>query len=129
MDINISNFFEASQGCFKEINRPQAVKLLEAFKQGLQSVVIQGRTWTLNYVSRSKYYNSISIYWTCGDYLIRQSDHWSFGPKGPNKCAIRRCFWGLNKTSNDLELDIDSSKYRLYTGIIHFGDLHPNNGK
>lgn len=129
--IDNSNYFLASKGEFKTLPR----KCLETVMTMEQTIVLNGRIWTLNHVS--EFYDKwdgckqvSSIYYVSEDrnWLIRASEHWCTTKPCSRKnrtfiCKqIKSCRWSLDKGGQTV-----SANRRIWqAGIIRFSDLKPN---
>ena len=141
--INVSNYFVTSKATFQEVAPKIVEQLLKSLaieisaetditsgstmyylkeQPSAQTVVLNGKTWTLNFVSVSKW-GSVSVYFTDGDRLLRISDHWSKGSLINNCGNIRNCYWGFKKARNSKRIAWQGRS--LQAGMVAFSNMQP----
>lgn len=141
--INVSNYFVASKATFQEVAPKIVEHLLESLsieipaetdvtsgntvyylkeQPSSQDIMMNGKTWTLNFVSVSRW-GSVSVYFTDGDRLLRISDHWSKGSMINNCGNIRNCYWSFKKARNSKLIAWRGRS--LQAGIVAFSNMQP----
>ena len=145
MKITIDNYFDCSKGQFKEVAPAIAKQLIKVLDLSIEHkeftdfgiceleksikyneeafIMLYGKRWDLNFVSYSQRWDSLSVYFSDGESLIRISDHWSEGSKVNNCGKIRSCFWTLKKAKYSRSYAVTTQRKKVQVGITRFSEM------